>query len=166
MLVIEDGSIVAGANSYVSRADYITYAATLGIVIADTVAADAQLIEAGIFIGSHEPQLKGVKITRDSSMAYPRSGLVIDGWSWLSTEIPRNVILSQMALALDINAGGDLYNVTDEKFVTEQSVEGAVSRSFAAPSRVEKLSTKSKSTALLNSLLKNSGLFSIPLLRA
>ena len=38
-LIVEDGSQVSNSDSYVSRADYIAYAATLGTTITDADAA-------------------------------------------------------------------------------------------------------------------------------
>ena len=162
-LVIEDGSQVAGSNSYSTRADYIAYALSLGIVIADAVAADDQLVAAAIFIGSKENSLKGDRVDRDQSIAFPRNGLVIEGFSWLSTEIPRQLLLAQMSLALDLNAGEDLYNLTqsDSTGLKSERVEGAVTVEYANADSM-KLSRRSASNALLASLMRNGGLFSVP----
>lgn len=160
-LIVEDGSIILNANSYVSRVDYIAYAASKGVTIADTEAADYELIKAAEFIDSHEPKLKGNRYSRDQSMAYPRTELYIEGWYWSYNEIPRNVILAQMSLAMDINSGSDLYNPETEKITTVEKVEGAVEVHYAAPSKVVKTSIKTVSNALLNSLMRNSGLIQL-----
>ena len=55
-IVIEDGSVVAGANSYVSMAEYIAYAATLNITVTDSQVFQTQIIEAGQFIDGLENQ--------------------------------------------------------------------------------------------------------------
>ena len=167
-LTVETGSQVTDSDSYVSRADYIAYAATIGTTIADAAAADVQLVKAAEYIDRHEDNLKGYLVTRDQSMAFPRYDLYIDGWTWLSTEIPRQVILCQMIFALDINAGIDLYNrpqnpnlITKKEKVDVIEVEYAVSESTG-----QKLSKTSTGDALLNSLLNNSGLSSVSLVRA
>jgi hypothetical protein len=161
-VIIETGAQVANSNSYSTRADYIAYALTLGTVIADTVAADDQLVAAAVFIGSKENSLKGDRVDRDQSMAFPRNGLVIEGFSWLSTEIPRQVLLAQMSLALDINAGEDLYNLSQSEStgLKSERVEGAVTVEYANVDSM-KLSRRSSSNALLASLMKNGGLFSV-----
>lgn len=168
MIIVETGSIVPGANSFVSRADYIAYAAGFGIVIPDNESADIELINAGMFINGQEC-IKGTPVSRDQTMAFPRRGVKIDGWEWSDTEIPRQVILCQMQLALDIHAGIDLWNppqVTAPKKSTR--IEGAVAVTYAvsdvAPS---KLSRVSKSQALLNAFLCSGGfIMSVPLVRA
>lgn len=167
-LIVENGSIVTGANTYVSRADYITFAASVGVTIANTDAADVQLIKAAQFIDQHEANLKGDRVERDQPMAFPRAGVIIDGWDWSHTEIPRNVILCQMQLALDINAGRDPWNPSTNPSLAKKRtrIEGAVEVEYAVgDSTGQKLSRTSTADALLNSLLNRSGLFSISLER-
>lgn len=167
-LIVENGSIVSGANSYVSREDYITFSASVGVTIADTDSADIELIKAAQFIDQHEANLKGDRVTRDQPMAFPRTGVVIDGWDWSYTEIPRNVILCQMQTALDINSGFDPWNPSTNPnlAVKRERVEGAIDVTYAVgDSTGQKLSRTSTADALLKSLLDRSGLFSIPLER-
>lgn len=167
MIIVEDGSIVANANSFCTEAELESYAEGLGVTITGEI--EPMLRKAAEFIGSHEANLKGARVDREQSLAFPRSGLYIDGWSWTSEEIPRQVILCQMALALDINAGVDLYNksVNPNLVAKRKRVEGAVEIEYADASvSAQKLSRSSRSDALLNSLLERSGLMSIVLVRA
>jgi len=169
-IIVETGSIVTGANSYVSREDYIIYASTLGVTVADDAIADQQLVKAAMFIDQHESNIKGCKVTRDQPMAFPRSGVCIDGWSWSHTEIPRNVILCQVQTALDIKAGIDPWNrPANPKLIKKRSrVEGAIDVEYAVGNGAtgQKLSRSSTADALLNSLLVRSGLFSVQLERS
>lgn len=165
-IVVETGSIVTGANSYVTRSDYLAYALSLGITISDVAAADVQLIKAAQFIDSKEANLKGCRVDRDQPLAFPRHAVVIDGFEWLYTEIPRQVILCQMALALDINAGIDLYNPTPILTKKRAKVEGAVEVEYFGADGAVKLSRDSTSTALLNCLMVRGGLYSVALVRA
>lgn len=167
-LITEDGSGVTNSNTYVSRADYITYASNRGITIVDNAAADVQLFNAAEYIDRHEDNLKGDLVERDQSMAFPRTGLTIDSWYWGSDEIPRQVILCQLAFALDINAGIDLYNrPQNPNLITKsETIVGAVEVEYAVNETTgQKLSQTSTGDALLASLLNNSGL-SIALTRA
>jgi len=167
-LIIEDGSKVDNSDSYVSRADYIAHALTLGVTIADADAADVQLRQAAIYIGQHEANLKGDTVSRDQSMAYPRYNLWINGWSWSSDEIPTEVIDCQLAFALDINGGEDLWNrsVNPNAVVKKQRVEGAVSREFAVNERGVNPTKKSTGDPLLYPLLVNVGSMSMPAVRS
>lgn len=169
MLIIENGSMVPGANSYVTRQEYIDYAATIGTTIVDDGIADIDLIKSAQFIDSKEATLKGVRVGRDQPLAFPRIGFFADGWLWTATEIPRQVILAQLALALEIRAGIDLYNLpaNPNPAIKSASVEGAVSVQFAISDQPgSKLSRDSQALALLNSLLDRSGLLSIAGVRA
>lgn len=167
ILIVEDGSIVPNANSYVTIEEFVAYAGARGITIEHSRTPENQLIVAAEYIASFEPRLKGAKIKRDQPMAFPRSGVVIDGFEWGSDEIPRNVILAQMQVALDIHAGVDPYNPPTNLPIVKERVEGAVEVQYAAPHGGSfKLSKSSSSQALVNSLLKSGGLMNIVLERA
>ena len=165
-MILEDGSIMPGAVSYVSVEDFIAYAASIGITVPDDAQTEAQLIEAAQYIDRLEPRLKGMKVLRDQPLAYPRRDLVLEGWPWAEDEIPRQVILAQMALALDLRANVDLYNRDAVLPVIKERVEGAVEIAYASPTTVSKLSRQSTATALLRGLMKSSGLFAITAERA
>lgn len=167
-IIVETGAIVTGANSYASRADYIAYAASVGVTVADDATADVQLIKAAAFIDSHERRLIGYRKTRDQPMSYPRDELVIESWEWQSNEIPRQVILCQLSTALDIKAGIDPYNppANPARAVRREKIDLAVDVEYFGSDAGAKMSSDSTSRAMLNTLLKNSGMFAIPLVRA
>jgi hypothetical protein len=159
-LIIEDGSIVAGANTYVSRADYIAFAASVGVAIPDDEAADVELVKAAQFINSKEGRLKGSRVSRDQPLAYPRKDLELEGWSWSSSEIPRQVLSCQLNLALDVHAGVDLFNPAPAttSAVKRKRVEGVVEIEYATSDAPAKMARDSSGLALLNLLMKRSGL--------
>jgi len=164
-IIVEDGSIVANANSFVSTNDYIDYALSLGIdVTVDIDAEEANLVKATQYIASHEANLKGILVDRDQTTPYPRTDLIIEGWGWGFDEIPRQAILAQMNIAIDYHNGIDPYNPEVNRVVTEETVSGAVSVKYKGgmPSKASKQTT---SNALMSLLLKNSGLFSVPSVR-
>jgi hypothetical protein len=166
-LTIEDGTIVIGADSFCPRQEYIAYAASKGVIIADDTEADVELVRAAEFIGAHEPNLKGDKIARDQPLAYPRKNLVLEGFEWGADEIPRQVILCQMALALDIHAGIDLYNPSpNPNRATRREKVDVIEVEYFGKNGGIKMNRDSTATALLATLLKRSGLMSIPLVRA
>ena len=165
-LVIEDGSIVQGASSYVTRTEFIGYAAMQGVAIPNTEAADFLLVRSAQFIDSHEPTLRGSRVSRGQHMAFPRSDLEIEGFFWADDEIPRQVILCQMHLALDLHAGIDIYNPEPQLIVKRERVEGAVEVEYFGEGTPVKLGRASRSRALLSALLRQSGLRVIALERA
>ena len=87
-IVVENGTVVTGANSYVSMAEYIAYAATLNITVTDSQVFQTQIIEAGQFINGLENILKGNTTTKNQPMAYPRKNTTeIANWSGANDEI-------------------------------------------------------------------------------
>lgn len=162
-LIVETGSIVTGADSYVSRADAITYAANRGVTFLDTVATDEILRKAAGFLESFSDKFKGLRITRDQPLSWPRSGAVIEGWSWDNDEIPRQVINAQLAVALEIFADEDPYNPSPVAGqITQETVSGAVSVSYAAGSSgSQKVSKTRASMVLINLLTRRSGLVAV-----
>lgn len=158
-IIVEDGSIVANANSYVTRAELIAFAADRGVTVTDDATADGYLINATDYLESYAERFKGSRVSRDQSLSWPRSGVVIDGFEWAETEIPRQLELAQMLVALDIRSGVDPLNPAASLPVIKERVEGAVEVQYATPaSSAFKLSATSKAQALINSLLVSSGL--------
>lgn len=157
-VIVEDGSIVPSANSLVSVADYALEADSFGVVI--TGDEEVHLLTAMEFINAQESALIGSRVSRDQGTAYPRNNLVVEGWLWLSSEIPRQAQQLQIALAIDINEGIDLYNPPEptNKTVKRERVEGAVEVEYAVKESSVKTSRYSRSRALLSVLTRNNGL--------
>ena len=130
LIKIEDGTGVTGATSYVTRVEYIAYAAAQGTTIPDTVASDQELVKAARFIDSIEDRLQGERVLRDQALAFPRRGLSTEGWTWEYTEIPTQLETAQMELALYFHAGKDPYNPDQNKITSRERVEGAVDVSY------------------------------------
>ena len=163
-IVVENGTIVAGANSYVTMAEYIAYAATLNVTVTDSQTFQTQIIEAGQFIDGLENVLKGETTTKTQPMAYPRNNLTdIANWSWDNDEIPTQVQQAQMSLAIDINSGEDLWNLTQSAAtgIKMERVDGAVQVAYAVAD-TGRVSRRSRSGDLLSLLMKFNGL-GIPL---
>lgn len=162
-IVVEDGSLVADANSYVTRSDLINYAAARDIELDDRQAEQA-LLAASDYINSLEQKLQGKRTSRDQAIAFPRTNLFIDGWHWESDEIPRQLILAQLELALEVSAGIDLYNREAVQVVKKERIEGAITVEYAAEDS-QKISKQSTASAIIRSLMRNAGLYSAPIRR-
>jgi len=161
-LVIEDGSIVVNADSYVSRSDFIAYASAVGVTVADEAATDVHLRKAFDFINSKEPNIKGRRVNRTQLGSFPRYDLWIEGFAWLSSEIPRQVINAQCELPLDLISGIDIYNPpqSESTGIKRERIEGVVDVTYAV-AEGSKVSRRSLSRAHMNTFLKNGGLLSV-----
>jgi len=158
MLIVEDGTRPSGANSYVSLADARAYASARGITLSAVDATlEAQIIDAMDWIESHDAQFVGERVDRDQPLSWPREWAVVDGWSWSSDEIPRQLITALLEAVLEVHGGGDPFNPADNLTIIRARVEGAVEVEYAEPAGVR---TPNRRPALMTirRLLKNNGL--------
>ena len=164
-IVVETGAGVAGANSFVSLEDYEDYAIALGI----EAVAEADLIKAGAYLNSLDRQYAGMRVSRDQAMAWPRVGqdggyLWLGGFAYLPTEIPSALRQAQLILAMEVQAGKDLFNPETRQVVTSESVAGAVSVSYSDSAGAMGL-RQTGAEPLLRGLMAAPG-YGIPLVRA
>jgi len=104
-LVIEDGSIVSGANSYITVANYKSWADDRGIhYLTDTKIENAiyramDWFERQFFIGN--------KANENQLLQWPRTEALIDGYYADATEIPtqvKNALYEATKVQLDGNS--------------------------------------------------------------
>lgn len=100
-IVIEDGSQVAGANSYATEAELTTYATDRGVTISGT--ASVLLVQAMDYIESRNYQ--GFKASSTQPLVWPRYGVMVDGYQLASDEIPQLLKDAQLETAISIDSG-------------------------------------------------------------
>lgn len=102
-IIVEDGSIVTGANSYVSTTDLITFATARGITLISD--PESLLIQAMDYIEGLPFQ--GLKQTINQPLEFPRYRLWIDSYPIMSNFIPQQLKDGEMqtAIAIDQNNG-------------------------------------------------------------
>lgn len=87
-LIVENGTIVPNADSYVSVADYETWADARGFEYDDTV-IEGQILRAMDYIETL--RFIGQKSTKAQSLQFPRVGVVVDGFELDFNEIPEQL---------------------------------------------------------------------------
>ena len=103
-LVVEDGSIVAGANSYVTAAELNAYVAARGAFLSgDNGSAEQVLLQAMDYVESLT--FIGFKKTEGQALQWPRTGVVIDGYAFPDSAIPKELKAGQIQVAISIDAG-------------------------------------------------------------
>lgn len=102
-IVVEDGTQVAGANSYVSESELTTYASDRGITLSDS--ESVLIIKAMDYLNTL--RYKGERVADDQSLPWPREGVYVDGVEIEKDEIPQRLKDAEMALALQIDSGND-----------------------------------------------------------
>jgi len=99
-LVIEDGSIVSGANSFTTDAEFIAYCDARNITFPCSEAErDSLQIKAMDYLFSKEDCMKGSRTSSTQNLPYPRNGVYIRCVLNGSAVIPQELKTSQMALA-------------------------------------------------------------------
>lgn len=114
-LVIEDGSIVSGANSFITVAELRTFANQRGVEL-PTEDGDLEpiIVQAADYINSYEPKFKGARVNYDQPMAWPRSGVKVYGAEVAETVIPAQLKASQAQASILVVNGVDLMpNITN-----------------------------------------------------
>lgn len=112
-LIVEDGSVVDGANSYNSVSSAGTYMLNRtdpNWTSASTDAKEKALFQGGMYLNSLT--WKGSKTTRDQSMDWPRVGVYDDdGFLYDDNMVPEDVKTAQIEAGLLDLGGYDLFPV-------------------------------------------------------
>ena len=131
-LIVEDGSIVTGADSFVSLTDARTLADKFGWTLpVDDGDAESALRNGAAYIGLQEPSLCGTRVSALQSLPFPRQGISLYGFPFANDAIPPQVIQAQIAAAVEYGKGSDVRGSTDGRITTMERVEGAVTVQYA-----------------------------------
>lgn len=119
-IIVEDGSLVNGANSYVNLATARQFALNRGKSLpASDDEANAALIRAMDYIEAKRRQFKGVKVSPTQSLQWPRKCVDIDGEDFPENAIPIELKNAQCQLALEA-ATIDLMPTSSGAFVIRE----------------------------------------------
>lgn len=158
-IVVENGSIVSGANSYVSVAGLQAYANARGIIIATD--ESALLLKAMDYLESFDGRFKGSRVSRDQPLSWPREGANIEGWVWTKTEVPRQVINAQISLCIEIAEGEDPLNPSIAPLPVVKEKVDTLEVGYANPGVSLKVSKTQASSTHIRLLLDKSGMFAV-----
>lgn len=155
-LIIEDGTIVAGANSFVTVAEFVEYAKarnfTLPVISSER---EALLVLAVDYLFSKEQELKGYRVSPDQTLMYPRNGVCANGFNIASDAIPQSLKNAQMELGMQAHTSDLLISGTNQNLASF-SVDGVYSESYHGGGSWEQVRTQ-KADAYLNPLMINNG---------
>lgn len=130
-LVIEDGTGIAGANSYVTLAEYRAYGEARGIVVsADDDVATQQLIKGVDWLEAQSARYKGQKTYATQDLQFPRDGVDVYGTFIGNNVIPKNVKAAQMQLGIEISQGVDLFPTRTGAFLKRKKI-GPIEREWS-----------------------------------
>lgn len=159
-IIVEDGTGVAGANSYASAAAVTAYALDRGIALPASI--DAMIFRAMDYLESFSARFVGVKSDRDQSLSWPRDYVVIDGFDYPSTLLPPALINALSELVIEVNAGSDPFNPPIGSMpVIRERVEGAVEVEYSDPVGQLAIAVTRPSMRLINHLISAGQLFAV-----
>lgn len=123
-LVIEDGTGVAGANTYITLAEAKSYATDRGEgFTASDPEIETFIINAKDYLESFRSQFSGQKVSPSQALQYPRLKTTVDNVAFPSDAIPVELKNAQCQLAIDYAAQGDLMPSTDGYAVAREKVD-------------------------------------------
>ena len=156
-LTIEDGSGVAGANSYIDVTAARAYATARGLSLPATDGeVEALLVKAMDFIEAFRGDFQGLKTAATNALQWPRTGVTLDGYTLADDAIPQVLKDAQAQLAVDANAQ-DLMPTGAGREVVMERVD-VVQVQYAESGNTNPQPIFTKAEALLKPLFK-SGLF-------
>lgn len=141
-LVIEDGSNVANANSYVTLDEIRDFAQARNETMpSDDAALEGMAIQAMDYLEGLRSKYQGKKTYSDQPLQWPRSGVLIDCASWPEDKIPKELKNAQCQLCIeqltfpDLSPSSDGFAVSREK-VDVIEVEYAAGSNYASATPV------------------------------
>jgi len=156
-IILEDGSVVSGANSYVTAAELDAYAAERGI----TITGDGEVLLHKAMDYLESTNFIGDRYSRDQSLQWPRLNVYIDGYAYDIDTIPQMLKDAQFAVAIAIGDDADPLSIitreTKREKVGEIEVEYKDSTVQAATARTI--------SAALYKLTKSGGGFNVSVQR-
>jgi len=158
-IVVEDGSIVSGANSYVTYAEFVAFALLRGVTVTATQ-PDGEVFLFNAMDDLQGRNWMGWRVSEDQELDFPRSNIWRDGYTLPSDEIPTELKNGQMLLAMAaINV--TLQPVTEAQgkgAIIEERVEGAVTIKYGDSGRTLSTASVPEAEAYLSVLECNRAL--------
>jgi hypothetical protein len=126
-LTVEDGTGIAGADSYVALAEARTLAASIGLALSNPAndATDENALRAGVhFLEGFADRFQGYRTNGlDQVLSWPRSLATIGGFEVEGDNIPHILKAAQVAAAAEFLAGKNLFPDSDGRFVTRKEID-------------------------------------------
>ena len=130
-LIVETGSGVAEADSYLSLVDARALAEKYGITLpADDTEAEVLLRNGYLGLITIEPQLQGYRTHDIQTNIYPRTGVYKNCVAVGADSIPNEVKLSQLYQADAIQSGASTNGVVSGQKLKSFSVDGVYSETY------------------------------------
>jgi len=165
-IVVEDGTGVADANSYVTLDEARTYAEQRGVTLsADDNELGALLVKATDYLEARECDYQGERAdcVTPQTLAWPRSGVVLCCEDFAEDAIPAQLKAAQNTLIMAQHAGIVLLpNTSPADYVIEEQV-GPIRTKYSDPANVGIATQMPGVEALLQPLFGSCSATAVPL---
>jgi hypothetical protein len=134
-LIVEDGTGLSTAESYISGADTLAYASSRGLTFTNDAAGEQALRRATTWIdATYGQRFGGYRVSVNQALVFPRSGLVDrEGYGIAYNAVPRQIAQATAEAAVrELASPGSLNpDVTPGTVKKRVRVEGAVEVEYA-----------------------------------
>lgn len=133
-LIIEDGSIVPNANSFVTIDEIITYATNRGVELdagspLDESKIAVMAIKAMDYLNSLD--WKGARVESDQPLCWPRQRVYVDCERISDNVIPRDIKYAQCQLCIYISLGIDIMPVSGASAFVKREKVGPIETEYS-----------------------------------
>lgn len=160
-LIVEDGTGIDNANSYVTLAEARAYALARGVTLSATDSVvEILVIKAMDYLESLDSQFKGVRKTDTQELSWPRDYVYRNDTGSEYPAIPKELKNALNQLILDSNTFDINPNrlLTDKGQKIKERIEGAIDVEYAEQEQLTKPMLR-KFDAMIQPLLKSGGGF-------
>lgn len=160
-ITVEDGTGRADANSYASVDTLKAYARARGRTVPSSLPeCEALLLQAMDALRGLD--YVGDRATKAQALDWPRFNVVVQGFPYNSTELPRELEQAQCALAIEAQTTDLLPTIPADTSgpIAEETV-GDITVKYSNQGRYGRVLAVAKADVILRTILKRSGLRAI-----
>jgi len=130
-LIVEDGTIVPSADSFLSLVDARLLAVNYGLNLPiDDTEAEITLRNGYLLLLTEERNLQGSRVNEAQTGIFPRKNVLQNCFGLPSDIIPQEVRMAQLYAADAINSGATTNNIDDGQRLKSFNVDGVYSETY------------------------------------
>lgn len=131
-LIVEDGTVVPSADSFLSLADARALAANYGVTLPDDdTEAEVNLRVGYNLLLNYESTLTGSRVSANQTGIYPREGGYLNCFELANDTIPEQAKLAQLYGAGAVTSGYDINNIDTGEKLTSFELVGVIKETYA-----------------------------------
>lgn len=155
-IIVEDGTIVENANSYVTDDEFKSYANLRCFDVPPTQPERESLLILGMdYLASQESKMQGVRVDSTQELSYPRVGVCLYNQPVSASAIPANLKQAQIELAIQAKESPLLISENTQNLASFNVDDVYAETYFSGGSWTEVRTDRAD--AYLSPLLKNGG---------